>query len=337
MPLSEKEKATSVGVSKASGDAFFAARKKNSQQSTASAPATTLKLDFCKLVADMTSDRVFCDKHGKTSAPLAVVALASVVQDTLLKSKDGSFEHRFNGLTFTVPPCSSTNPHYHSIVGHRLLHVDWPRTFGIQLSCPDAQCKGKLQNNRSNFSKNKILFPLFGLDGAQSWCIVQSMTCDTCRRRHDANHAAALLTLPTCAAEAYPVEMKYAFTNRTSHLTRNATETFDMLMLTYGNGELCSKLLYNSINREHIQKLKVCLSWLNHHQNATNKVQPYLQKDSKFIKTFPPLGDTIREMYREACKTEQSSWVISDDNRNTREIQSVSLNGSGVFGEDHTL
>jgi len=36
------------------------------------------------------------------------------------------------------------NPHYHSIVGMKLLHVDWERTHGLQVSCPDAACSGTL-------------------------------------------------------------------------------------------------------------------------------------------------------------------------------------------------
>jgi hypothetical protein len=162
-----------------------------------------------------------------------------------------------------VPPATGNiNPHYHSIVGQKLLLVDWENTHGIiGLPCPDTGCNGLLCNDRTNWSKNKTLFPIFGLDGPPSWCMVQSMKCGCCKRRFDANESAILLQLPPHAAEAYPVEECFSYSNTLSHLSRITTETFDSIMLTYGNGEMCSKLLYNAIDRSYISQLKVYYSY----------------------------------------------------------------------------
>ena len=112
------------------------------------------------------------------------------------------------------------------------------------MPCPS--CDGNLYNDRSNFSKNQTLFPVFGLDGAPLWCIVQSMLCRKCKRRFDANSSAVLLKLPAYVALTYPVATKYAFPNRNCHLNENATKVFDHLMLTYTNG--CQSPLVQHFN-----------------------------------------------------------------------------------------
>lgn len=50
-------------------------------------------------------------------------------------------------------------PHCHAIVGQELLLVDRIRTFGLQISCPTCDV-GVLENDRTNFSKNKLPFPM---------------------------------------------------------------------------------------------------------------------------------------------------------------------------------
>jgi len=57
------------------------------------------------------------------------------------------------------------------------------------------------------------------------------------------------------ARQAYPVETKHAL-NKNLHIGRSATDVMDLLMTTYGNGDLCSRLLFNAINRSYIHKLE---------------------------------------------------------------------------------
>jgi hypothetical protein len=103
-------------------------------------------------------------------------------------------------------------------------------------------------------------------------------------------------------------------------------------MTTYGNGKLCSKLLYNSLNRAYLERVASYYSY--HAMKGTQNVTEYVPKDDGFIKTYPPLGDTIRDVYDEACLIPNNPWGISDYDRHTREIQGVGTNV--LFAQDHT-
>ena len=175
------------------------------------------------------NDTAFQDKHKNKMAPLAMVAFADAVMESIVNNRAVRTEDYFDVLTMTVPACdSNNNPYYHSIVGQKLLLVDWTRLFGIAVPCTEASCTGTLENDRTNFSKNKTLFPIFDLVGAPSWCIVQSMICTCCRRRHDANTGEVLVALPPFASEAYPVEPKFALSNKSCHIAETATAVFDL-------------------------------------------------------------------------------------------------------------
>ena len=346
-PLNSHEKGSAVHTTKEAAQAFFQpvkARNVFAQQnqqakveSVPSLPTTTDPINYCRAVTAMTSDPVFQEKHKNKGTPLAMLAFASEVVDRVIRKQ--LISSSFNGITMTVPEYPQAEPQYHSIMGQKLLLVDWARTHGIQCPCADASCTGILTNDRTNFSKNKTLFPIFGLDGAPTWCMVMTMVCTKCKRRFDANDGEVLLTLPAHVASTYPVEIKYALSNKSCHLHRNATEVVvDSIMLTYGNGELCSRLLYNSINRAYMQRLMIYYSYAqcNIANNNNKPTAPYVAKDGDFIKQYPPLGDTIRDMYDEACSSNNNPWGISDHDRNTFEIQGVKCD-RGIFAQDHTF
>ena len=82
-----------------------------------------------------------------------------------------------------------------------------------------------------------------------------SMQCTKCWTRYDANDGAILCRLPAHAAAAYPVDTKYALSNKNSHLGKSTTDVFDLLMTTYGNGDLCSRLLYNAMNQDYLSQV----------------------------------------------------------------------------------
>jgi hypothetical protein len=199
--------------------------------------------------------------------------------------------HHFDNLTFTVPHPGKEvfdHPQYHSIVGQKLLLVNWKLIFGLDVLCPCCNA-APLANDRTNFSKNKILFPIFDVDGPPAWCMVMSMTCTNCHARFNANDSAILCRLPAYAMYAYPVDTKYAG-KRFSHIGRTASNMFDLLMPTYGNGDLCSRLLYNAINRLFLDK---SASYYSYFVNEEGKqAVPYVDKD-EFLWTYPPTGDMI--------------------------------------------
>jgi hypothetical protein len=186
-------------------------------------------------------------------------------------------------------------------------------------------------NDRTNFSKNKLLFPIFGLEGKTAWGMVMSMTCPKCKTRINANDGAVLASIPSYAATAYPVQSNFALSNKNCHLGRSATDVFDLLsMPIYGNGDLCSRLLYNGINRAYLERVGTYYS-INAGQSNT---LPYLQKDGEYIRAYPLLGDTIREYYNEACSSSNQPWQLRDHDQHVWEIQSDSCNL--LFAEDHT-
>jgi len=159
------------------------------------------------------------------------------------------------------------------------------------------------------------------------------VVCGTCKRKFNSADESVLLTLPQFAAEAYPLATQCALTNRKSHLERAAADIFDSMILTYGNGELCSRLLYNAINRHHVESLKKHCSYSHcHRQSSYDLFPPFLAKDGAFIRQHPPLQD----MCDEAASSSMNPWGIGNHDSKTREIQSVKCNG-GIFSQDHAF
>jgi len=163
-------------------------------------------------------DKSFLEEHKNKEGPLAFIALAGYVAESILNNKNSSgYNKYFHKGTFTVPPSTDmyNNPHYHSIVGQKLQLVDWKKTHGIEdFPCGMANCQGRIQYQRSNLSKNKVLFPIYMIDGPPIWCIVRPMQCSCCKRKTRMNDLEMLCRLPACVSSWYPVEHKYALGNK---------------------------------------------------------------------------------------------------------------------------
>jgi len=285
--------------------------------------------DLCHSVTSKVNDASFLDEHKDSRAPLAMLAFAGVVVESIIRKRNVNTSDYFNGLAMTVPSTKEAMPaQYHSIVGQELLYVNWKEMFGLEVNC--TRCPtGILGNDRTNFSKNKILFPIFDLEGAPRWCMTMSMVCNCCRMRTYSNTDKVLCQLPAYARNAYPVEVKYALADKNCHLGRTATHVFDLIMPTYGNGDLCSRLLYNAVNRSYLQRLENYFSCYK-----AKSIDSYLEKDGEYIRTYPPLGDGIRDTYDQACSNNNTPWSMSDHDRHTREIQAVGADL--IFAQDHT-
>ena len=141
------------------------------------------------------------------------------------------------------------------------------------------------------------------------------LLCPCCKRRFHSNEADVLVNIPDYAASCCPVDTTYAQRDSKCHLNRHATEAFSSVMVTYGNGELCSKLLFNSINRDCMRRIRAYYSLAKEKNPSTttpSTTTPYVQKDGEFIRQYPPLGDTIRDMFDTACGSKQNPWCVSD-------------------------
>jgi len=291
--------------------------------------------DFHDAVTTMVHDSKFIESTKSTRVPLAMLAFAKIVVDHVLRPKDINVQEHFNGLTMSVPPLQQSimAPEYHSIVGQKLLYVDWIGMCGLEITCPHCQ-NGVLLNDRTNFSKNKILFPIYVIDGPPMWAMIMSMTCSRCKHRVNSNAAEVLCTLPACARSAYPVETKHAL-SKNSHIGVSATTVFDLLMPTHGNGDLCSWLLYHAINRAYLERVEDYYS-IHTIKGSAEKEGPskYVELHGHYVRAYPPTGDGIRDAYDAACSNSCTPWHLSDHDRHVREIQKVGC--SSIFAQDHT-
>ena len=83
-------------------------------------------VDLCGAVSKTVRDPKFATKHSNSTAPLAMMAFASVVVAKILRNTKINVHGYFDGITMTVPDtrASFLDPYYHSIVGQKLLCVD---------------------------------------------------------------------------------------------------------------------------------------------------------------------------------------------------------------------
>jgi len=83
---------------------------------------------FCGYVMKKVQEESFCIEHQNKEAPLAFIALAGYVVETILRNKNPTaYNQYFHNGAFTVPASNNMydNPQYHSIVGQKLLLIDW--------------------------------------------------------------------------------------------------------------------------------------------------------------------------------------------------------------------
>jgi len=350
-PLSESEKCSGQCLTKDAVAGYFAPRQMPGSSTAATISQTTtttttqinstvglskeIKVSADDLYTSVTTvlkEPAFLECHTTSRAPLPMLAFAKVVMETIVNKNNVNTHDYFDGITMTVPAAKETlmAPQHHSTVGQKLLHVHWEKMHGIQITCPGCR-RGILDNKRTNFSKNQILFPLFGLDGPPMWCMVVSMKCRCCLQRFFSNEDAMLVQLPAHVRNTYPVETKCAL-RKHSHLAKSATNVFDLLMPTYGNGDLCNRLLHHSMNRSYMQRVEeYCSSYKG--KNNEEPV-PYVENLGYYIACFPPLGDSIRDTCDKATSNQFTPWRTSDHNRHVREIQSVKC--QSTFAQDHT-
>ena len=173
---------------------------------------------------------------------------------------------------------------------------------------------------------------MFVMEGPPQWCVAQSMVCTKCELRVNANNGELLCSLPACVRQSYPVDMKHAL-NKNSHVGRSATDVMDLLMTTCGNGDFCSRLLFDAVNRSHIQKSEAHCSSCKAHGKEGEPVV-CIASDGEHKTNHPPLGDSMRDTYDQAASSVNTPKKISDHDRHTREMQRFSCHR--VFAQDST-
>jgi len=129
--------------------------------------------------------------------------------------------------------------------------------------------------------------------------------------------------------------LSIAIKKKASHLSGSAADVFSSIMPTCGNGELCGKLLHNATNRAHLGQLKRHCSKAKEKPLAGLTTMNHIEKDGVHIKTFPPLGDMVRDLFDQAWCITANHWHLSDCDRHAREMQAVKC--SGIFAWDHAF
>ena len=246
-----------------------------------------------------------------------------------------------NSFCIEIPPyrpaCKAPNPHYHSIEGQKVYVVAWEFVCqGIMLRCPmegtsGQTCNGRLDRFRTNWSLDKSLFPVFSMSGPPSWCAVQRYGCQKCSSYVDSNDARLLASLPQHLSQCYPVNPKWAakFKDKslelsgkpTYHIDRATTNMYEEeAFLTYGNGELMSRNLYNAIVYKYTEKVGAyadLVKYLKTSNNISiNFVPPrYLSLHNDFVTHYPPDGKALRELFLAASTNPLNPYNYSDMER----------------------
>jgi len=88
-------------------------------------------------------------------------------------------------------------------------------------------------------------------------------------------------------------------------------------MTTYGNGDLCSRLLCSALNNSYLERVSNYYSYFNQKNKEKNGLltpKPYIEKYGTFIKTFPPTGKTIRDLFDDAFNNPntQSKYTVGN-------------------------
>ena len=294
----------------------------------------------------------------RTKAPLAVHALAYFVSNSVIpKLSNGCAAgtelalQQKAWLDLHVPPGSMTitfprscgvdnppNPLLTLLEDQQLLIVCWELFFqGLVLHCPLCDT-GKLVSPRNDYSKHRKLFPIFSLDGQIKWCIVHKYKCNCCKATVDGNDGRLLRTLPAFARQAYPVVPKFAQPNTKWHLDKEASQLFETMMGTYGNGDMFSKnILYRAMIQCHHSKRLVyyslCSAYRARH-GSERPSKPFPELHGEFITKYPPSGQNLRDLHQVILNTDLTITGTSDHERSRREIQSVST--TSIVVQDHT-
>lgn len=273
-------------------------------------------------------------KAKSTSSPLP----SSNVMAKALDNYATFFPH--GNLKFQVPPepilgirsqeKPPPSPYYESIVGLTLLYVDWRLVVDYPLLCFNCfqnKTESVLNHERTNWSRNRSLFPIFDGTGASTLCILMHYKCETCGLSVAANDGRLLMLLPAHVRSTYPVAPRFA--RGTFHLSKDASTNLEHLMRTYANAKFVSSLWYRKLGEQFEGKVETYLS--------KNPTLPFVTF-SEFRKgSLPPSPRSLRSLFLEAEKSPLTPYGYSFMARYAREIQSVSVKIGETISIDWTF
>ena len=232
-----------------------------------------------------------------------------------------------NGCVFTFPSEdfeATTQPShfYYPICGLKMIYLDWKMIFpNLKLDCPNCH-RGPLLHYRTNFSKERLLFPLFDGTGAPTLCVLMKYKCQLCNVIISANNGRLLQSLPSNIRQVYPVEPRFA--HGRFHFAISASDDLQFLMRTYANAKFVSETYFRKLG---LQYMRMCESYLAH-DDLYMKPEPF---DAWSLGFLPPSAASIRSYFFEAERSILTPYGFSNEHRYARELQSVDV------GPDETL
>ena len=234
-------------------------------------------------------------------------------------------------LAFTIPPSDkSMKPdfNYSLIEGVAIYFTDWGLNIPDfkSFKCPCEDCNdGLMKRGFWDFATHGVLTPIQHVDGSTAYSINRQYKCNKCGFTCKANDGRLFHQLPSYYRRAYPVDPRYAV-NYQIHLSKSASQLVEKLMLTYGNGEQISRALhemsaarYENFEEDYYRRYA---DWRE--KTKSTEAAPRLPSFRDYFGNRMGLkGDTMRDRYGFAASSNLTATNLSDDMRNTREIQAV--------------
>jgi hypothetical protein len=230
-------------------------------------------------------------KPQDTSKPLPDTnAFVQVYQKYRRCFRPGSCTFNFE-MDITQSP-DGPSPFYHVIEGQTFIHLNWklmlPTVKLLCFKCKHMKPESEditLHHERTNWSKNKTLFPTWTNSGVPMWCVVMNYKCPCCKSTVTVNDGELLATLPAHVRNMYPVDPRYA--SGTFHLHKDITDGLDSFMTTYVNAGFVSKLLYKKRGIVYTEK---CMTYL-----SQNPKIDFVSYDDFKGSTYPPSANSLRK------------------------------------------
>jgi hypothetical protein len=224
------------------------------------------------------------------------------------------------------------SPHYHALEGQSILHVDWKLAFpSVDLLC--YQClhfsntEQHLVHDRTNFSKNKTLFPMWTNSGLPTWCVVMNYKCESCTTCYAANDGRLLSVLLPDVRCAYPVLPRYA--SGQFHLHTDLSDDVDLLMKTYANGKFVSSKLHRKMGVLYTRKVDTYI--------CRSPTRGFVSYEAFTGGVTPPTPASIRQCFEEAEHSTLTPYGFSNFDRYEREMQSTIVDENEKCAFDHTF
>lgn len=226
------------------------------------------------------------------------------------------------------------SPHYHSIVGESFLYIDWKLIDpSLELYClkcveegtPKTDCW--LQHERTNWSKNKALFPIWTATGRPTLAVVMQYKCMKCGVILGANDGRVLAILPAAVRAIYPTDPKYS--TGTFHFHLDLSDDLEALMKTYANARFVGNKLYQKLGLQYTRKVDSYLS--------LKPAQDYVSFLEFRRGISPPNYKAIGFYFTQACYSSLTPYGYSQVDRITREMQNVQVSNSDMIACDWTF